>query len=109
MVMHDRARDIIGAATIGAGPWLPVRLSGFLAVPPRLPPLRLTTALPTAMATRHLPMDTATPHLPMATVRVAATRTTAANCYCHPQYGQGKGRLESRPFVAPPCTGSLNA
>ena len=27
MVMHDRARDIIGAATIGVGPWLPVRLS----------------------------------------------------------------------------------
>src|SRR5215204_1529629 len=77
--MQDRASDIIGAATIGVGPWLPVRLSGFLAVPPRLPPLRVITALPTATATRHLPMDTATPHLPMATVRVAATRTMAAS------------------------------
>ena len=64
MVMHDRALDITGAATIGVGPWLPVRLSGFLAVPPRLPPLQGITAAPMA-ATPHLAMA-ATPHLAMA-------------------------------------------
>src|SRR5215212_7618130 len=66
MVMHDRALDIIGAATIGVGPWLPVRLSGFLAVPPRLPPLQGITAAPTA----------AMPHLVMA--GRDATHTTVA-------------------------------
>src|SRR5215212_8792611 len=90
MVMHDRALDIIGAATIGVGPWLPVRLSGFLAVPPRLPPLQGITAAPMApiphlamAATPHLAMA-ATPHLAMAAtphlVMAArdATHTTVA-------------------------------
>ena len=80
--MHDRALDIIGAATIGVGPWLPVRLSGFLAVPPRLPPLQGITAAPMAPIL-HLAMA-ATPHLAMAATlhlvmaRRDATHTTVA-------------------------------
>src|SRR5215204_4848826 len=98
MVMHDRALDIIGAATIGVGPWLPVRLSGFLAVPPRLPPLQGIKTAPMApilhlamAATPHLAMAAtphlamaATPHLAMAATphvavaRLDATHTTVA-------------------------------
>src|SRR5829696_8643513 len=113
MVMHDRARDIIGAATIGVGPWLPVRLSGFLAVPPRLPPLQGITAAPMA-ATPHLAMA-ATPHLAMA--RLDATHTTVAKpgrwtllgpCVLQveqppPRSGNGVGSLPLRSIIAVCC------